>query len=50
LNYATSAAGSVRVQVTDADGKALPGFTLGECSEIYGDEIEQAVSWNKGAT
>ncbi|MEO7319141.1 MAG: hypothetical protein ABIZ56_09150, partial [Chthoniobacteraceae bacterium] len=48
LNVATSAAGSVRVEVQDAAGKALPGFTLADCQEIYGDELARAVSWKGG--
>jgi hypothetical protein len=45
LNYATSAAGSVRVEVQDVDGRPIPGYTLDECPEIYGDEIEHVVAW-----
>jgi hypothetical protein len=48
INYATSAAGGVRVQIEDAAGQPLPGFALAECDEIIGDEIERVVSW-KGA-
>lgn len=46
INYATSAAGSVRCEIQDADGRPIPGFTLQDCQEIYGDQIEQPVSWN----
>ncbi len=49
LNYATSAAGSVRVEVQDADGKPLPGLTLADGPEIYGDEIERVVAWKGGS-
>jgi hypothetical protein len=49
LNYATSAAGSVRVEIQDAEGHALPGFTLEECPEMYGDQIEQPACWAKGS-
>ena len=45
INYATSAAGSIRCEVMDAGGKAIPGLTLTDCDEIYGDDIERAVSW-----
>ncbi len=48
LNVATSAAGSVRVELQNAAGKPLPGFALADCPEIYGDEIERVVKW-KGA-
>ena len=46
LNFATSAAGSIRVEIQDADGKPLPGFELAECPEVFGDEIDRTVEWN----
>jgi hypothetical protein len=49
LNYATSAAGSVRVEIQDAAGKPIDGFTLAECPEIIGDEIERVVRWKSGS-
>jgi hypothetical protein len=49
LNYATSAAGSLRVELQDAEGHPLPGFALADCPEIYSDQIEQAVSWQGGS-
>ncbi len=45
LNYATSAAGSVRVELQDAQGKPLPGLALNQCPEIFGDELARVVSW-----
>ena len=45
LNYATSAAGSLRVEVQDMEGRPVPGFSLSECREIIGDEIERPVAW-----
>jgi hypothetical protein len=50
LNYATSAAGSIRVEIQDLDGMPLPGFALDDCPEIIGDEIERVVGWGKGAS
>jgi hypothetical protein len=47
LNYATSAPGSVRVEIQDAEGHSLPGSTLADCPEMYGDQIEQAVAWGE---
>ena len=47
LNYATSAAGSLRVEILDADEQPLPGFSTAACSEIFGDELERIVEWNK---
>lgn len=48
LNYSTSAAGSVRVEIQDASGKPLPGRDLASCKEIYGDNLERTVSWADG--
>jgi len=48
LNYSTSAAGSVRVELQDAAGKPLPGRELSACPEIYGDELERVVAWKGG--
>lgn len=49
LNVATSAAGSVRVEIQSADGKALPGFSLDDCAPVFGDSIERTVTWKAGA-
>ena len=50
LNYSTSAAGHVSVEVQDADGAALAGLGLADCKEMLGDEIEGVVRWGEGAT
>ncbi len=49
LNLSTSAAGSVRVELQDVHGKAVPGHSLEECPEIVGDKIEHVVSWKGGS-
>ena len=48
LNYATSAVGSLKVEIQDADGHAIPGFSLDDFPEKFGDEIDGKVSWNGG--
>jgi hypothetical protein len=48
INFSTSAAGSVRVEIQDAAGKPIPGFALDDCPDIYGDRIEHAVTWKQG--
>lgn len=48
VNLATSAAGSLRVEVQDAAGKPIPGFTLADARELIGNEIERPVSWKSG--
>lgn len=45
LNVSTSAAGSVRVEIQDGDGKALKGYSLRDCDEIYGDYLDRMVTW-----
>ena len=37
--------GGLRVEIQDADGKPLPGFSSKDCDELIGNEIERAVSW-----
>ncbi|QDU78501.1 hypothetical protein Pla110_02050 [Polystyrenella longa] len=49
LNLATSAVGSVQVEMQDANGKPLSGFSLQECDVLFGDSIDKTVSW-KGSS
>ncbi|MFC1453203.1 hypothetical protein ACFLSJ_07680 [Verrucomicrobiota bacterium] len=48
VNYSTSAAGSMQVELRDGAGSPVPGFRLEECPLIVGDAIGQQVRW-KGA-
>ncbi|MCY3021403.1 MAG: hypothetical protein NTW87_20505 [Planctomycetota bacterium] len=48
LNYSTSAAGSIRVEIQSPDGKAVAGFSLSDCKPIVGDRIEGVVAWLQG--
>jgi len=45
LNYSTSAAGGLHVEIQTPEGDAIPGYTLQECPVIVGDSVERAVSW-----
>ena len=49
INYSTSAFGSVQVELQDAAGSVLDGYSLAQCPVIYGDAIEHKVSWDGGA-
>jgi hypothetical protein len=49
INFSTSAAGSIRVEIQDAQGRPLKGFGITESAEIYGDEIERCVTWKGGS-
>jgi len=48
INYSTSAAGRVQVEIQTPDGQAVPGFALADCPPIVGDQIEQVVAWRGG--
>jgi hypothetical protein len=49
LNYATSAAGSIQVEVQDASGRALPGYAAADMPALFGDELDATISWRRGA-
>ncbi len=49
INFATSAAGGLRLEIQDEAGEPLPGYTLDDCPEMIGDEIARVVSWKGGS-
>jgi len=49
LNFATSAVGSVRVELQDESGRPLPGFALDDCAPLFGDTIDRTVRWQGGS-
>ena len=46
VNFATSAAGTLKVEIQDAKGRPIPGYSLAEADETFGNEIDRTVSWN----
>ena len=46
VNYATSAAGYLRVELQDVNGKPLPGFALKDSLELFGDSVRQTITWD----
>ena len=48
LNFSTSAVGSVRVEIGDKKGRALPGFALDDMDPLYGDQLDAPISWKGG--
>ena len=50
INFATSAAGGIRIEIQTADGKPIPGFTLDDCQETFGDAIDRTVTWKGGTS
>ena len=45
INFATSAGGSVKVELQTADGEPIEGYTLEDAVEIFGDELSRTVQW-----
>ncbi len=45
MNFATSAFGSLRVELQDADGAPIPGFMLDDSIELYGDTVAREARW-----
>lgn len=48
LNFASSAAGELRVEIQSPEGKPLTGFELDNCSPVFGDALERTVTWKDG--
>lgn len=49
INYATSAYGSIQVEMQSAEGRAIEGFRMDQCPLIYGDDIAHRVEWEDGS-
>jgi len=49
MNFASSAAGGIRVEIQDANGKARSGFALEDSEDHFGDSIERSVVWKNGS-
>lgn len=47
LNFSTSAVGSIRVEIQDGNGTAIPGFALEDSTELIGDRLDQVATWGE---
>ena len=45
LNFSTSAAGEITIEILDKNNAPIPGFTIEDCSPLIGNEIRKQVSW-----
>ncbi|MDI9605674.1 MAG: hypothetical protein QM305_10215 [Bacteroidota bacterium] len=45
INYSTSAAGELKFEIQDENGKPIPGFTMDDSDTIIGNEISRIVTW-----
>ena len=48
INYSTSAAGEIRFEIQDTNGKPVSGFMLEDSQTIIGNEIARVVRWKNG--
>ncbi|MBS0206592.1 MAG: hypothetical protein JSS49_27255 [Planctomycetes bacterium] len=48
LNFATSAAGDIRVELQDLARQPYPGFSLEDCPPLFGDTLNRPVTWKSG--
>ncbi len=50
INFSASAAGSVQVEILrDQMDEPIAGFSLDDCVELLGDDIERVVRWSGGS-
>ena len=49
VNFSTSAAGNLRVEVQDPERRPLAGYSISEAHETFGDEVERTIQWKNGA-
>lgn len=45
LNFATSAVGTLQVELQDEAGKPLPGYSLADADLLFGDTLDRKASW-----
>jgi hypothetical protein len=48
INYSTSAAGSIRTDLQDADGRAIERLGVAESVELFGEGVEEVVTRKNG--
>jgi len=48
INFATSAAGSLKIEIQHPDGTAVPGFALNDCPDLFGDSVDRTATWQNG--
>lgn len=49
INFATSVAGSLQIELQDEEGRPLDGFSLADCVDNIGDELDRVVKWRESS-
>lgn len=47
VNFATSAAGSIRVEIQDESGTPIEGYSLPDAQETIGNDISRTIRWKE---
>ena len=48
MNFASSVAGGIEVEIQDENGQPIPGFTLADSDAHFGDTIDRVVTYKSG--
>ena len=48
INYSTSAVGFVKIEIQDIEGNPIPGYSMQESNELFGDQVDKIFSWRNG--
>lgn len=48
VNFSASAAGSIRAEIQDTQGLPISGFSLDDCVDGIGDDLERTLKWTGG--
>lgn len=49
INFSSSAAGGIQVEIQDTSGKPIEDFALSDCSPVFGDSLERMVNWTNNS-
>jgi len=49
INYSTSAATDIRVEIQDPSGSPIPGYALEDCPPMIGDKVQHITTWKSGS-
>lgn len=50
INFSTSGAGSIRIEIQDGGGEPIRGYSVNDCPEVVGDAIDRVVKWRSGSS
>jgi hypothetical protein len=45
INFSTTVAGSVFIELQDETGLPIPGYSLNDCDKLFGDDPVRIVTW-----